>query len=106
MRSEQATAFIERMSKWKTITMLHIITTIFCFLLSPFRALHNCLCKKRLRKQQVLPKYVNEEDSIDAHHHDLQERMGLLSPGLGATDHIVDFKQACYQENDHYFQGA
>ena len=45
--------------------MLHIITSIFCFLISPFRALHNCLFKKRLRKH-VLPKYVNEDDSINA----------------------------------------
>ena len=90
----------------KINTMLHIITTIFCFLLSPFRALHNCLCKKRLRKNLLPTKFVSEEDSINDHHHDLQERMGLLSPGLGAEDHMIDFKQACYQENDHYFQGA
>ena len=86
--------------------MLHIITTVFCFLLSPFRALHNCLCKKRLRKQHVLPKYVNEEDSINAHHQDLQERIGLLNPENSNVDHIVDFKKPCYEEHDYYFQGV
>ena len=86
--------------------MLHIITTVFCFLLSPFRALHNCLCKKRLRKKQVLPKYVNEEDSINAHHQDLQERIGLLNPENSNVDHIVDFKKPCYEEHDYYFQGV
>ena len=90
----------------KSNTMLHIITTVFCFLLSPFRALHNCLCKKRLRKKQVLPKYVNEEDSINAHHQDLQERIGLLNPDNSSVDHIVDFKKPCYEEHDYYFQGV
>ena len=90
----------------KNNTMLHIITTVFCFLLSPFRALHNCLCKKRLRKKQVLPKYVNEEDSINAHHQDLQERIGLLNPENSNVDHIVDFKKPCYEEHDYYFQGV
>ena len=90
----------------KNNTMLHIITTVFCFLLSPFRALHNCLCKKRLRKQHVLPKYVNEEDSINAHHQDLQERIGLLNPENSNVDHIVDFKKPCYEEHDYYFQGV
>ena len=53
-----------------------------------------------------MPKFVNEEDSINAHHHDLQERMGLLDADNSSVDHIVDFKQACYQENDYYFQGV
>ena len=90
----------------KSNTMLHIITTIFCSLLSPFRALNNCLCKKRLRKQHVLPKYVNEEDSINAHHQDLQERIGLLNADNANIDHIVDFKKPCYEEHDYYFQGV
>jgi len=93
----------------KSNTMLHIITTVVCFLLSPFRALYNCLCKKRLRKQKenfLLPKYVNEEDSINAHHQDLQERIGLLNPDNSNIDHIVDFKKPCYEEHDYYFQGV
>jgi hypothetical protein len=54
----------------------------------------------------VLPKYVNEEDSINAHHQDLQERIGLLNPENCNVDHIVDFKKPCYEENDYYFQGV
>ena len=77
----------------KSNIMLHIIKTIFCFLLSPFRALHNWCCKKRLRKY-LLPTKVSEEDLIKAQHNDMHEKVGLLSPDNSSEDHIVDFDQA------------
>ena len=44
--------------------LLHIIKNILCFFLSPFRALHNCLCRKRSRRN-LLP-IVSERDKIKA----------------------------------------
>ena len=77
----------------KSNIMFHIIKAIFCFLLSPFRALHNWCCKKRLRKY-LLPTKVSEEDLIKPQHNDMHEKVGLLSPDNSSEDHIVDFDQA------------
>ena len=70
---------------------------------SPFRALHNCLCKKRLRKNLLPTKFVNEEDKIKAQRHDIQEMVGFLSPDSSGEVQIVDYKQACFQENNEYY---
>ena len=78
----------------KSNIMLHIIKAFFCLLLSPFRALHNWCCKKRLRKY-LLPTKVSEEDLIKPQkHNDIHEKVGLVSPNNPSEDHIVDFDQA------------
>ena len=87
--------------------MLHIITTIVCSLLSPFRAIHNWLCKKRLRKylRLELPIKVSEaslrseEDSIEA------SKQFLSIDNLTKEDRIVNYDRACFQEYDDYVQG-
>ena len=91
----------------KSNIILHIIKTIVSFLLSPFRALHNWLCKKRLRKylRLELPKKVceaslrNEEDSIEA------SKQLLSSDNLTKEDRIVNYDRACFKEYDNYVQG-
>ena len=78
----------------KSNIMLHIIKAFFCLLLSPFRALHNWCCKKRLRKY-LLPTKVSEEDLNKAQqHNDIHKNVGVLSPNNSSEDHIVDFDQA------------
>ena len=73
--------------------MLHIIKffkTIFCFLLSPLRALHNCLFKKRLR-QNLLPTYsVDEDDSINA----------LLPSKVSGVDLMTYYEKICGKKTD------
>jgi len=91
----------------KSNIMLHIIKTIVSFLLSPFRALHNWICKKRLQKylRLELPKKVceaslrNEEDSIKA------SKQLLSSDNLTKEDHIVNYDRTCFQEYDNHVQG-
>ena len=73
--------------------MLHIIKffkTIFCFLLSPFRALHNCLFKKRLRKNLLPIKFVDEDDSINA----------LLPSKVSGVDLMTYYEKICGKKTD------
>ena len=85
--------------------MLHIIKTIVSFLLSPFRALHNCLCKKRLRKN-LLPTKVSEDDLMTYYDKicgkktdsKLSTMVGLLSPdNSGEVQNL--FSRASVHEN-------
>ena len=88
----------------KSNMMLHIIKIIVNSLLSPFRALHNCLCKIRFRKylRLELPKTVceaslrSEEDSIEA------SKQLLSIDNITKEDRIVNFNRACFQEFDDY----
>ena len=84
--------------------ILHMIKIIVSSLLSPFRALHNWVCKQRLRKylRLELPTRVSEvslrseEDSIEA------SKQLLSKDNLTKEDRIVNFDRACFQEYDDY----
>ena len=84
--------------------ILHIIKIIVSSLLSPFRALHNWVCKQRLRKylRLELPTRVSEaslrseEDSIEA------SKQLLSIDNITKEDRIVNFNRACFQEFDDY----
>ena len=88
----------------KSNMILHIIKNIFSSLLSPFRALHNWVCKQRLRKylRLELPTRVSEaslrseEDSIEA------SKQLLSIDNITKEDRIVNFNRACFQEFDDY----
>ena len=88
----------------KSNMILHIIKNIVSSLLSPFRALHNWVCKQRLRKylRLELPTRVSEaslrseEDSIEA------SKQLLSIDNITKEDRIVNFNRACFQEFDDY----
>ena len=84
--------------------MLQIIKNIVSSLLSPFRTLHNWLCKQRLRKylRLELPTRVSEaslrseEDSIEA------SKQLLSIDNITKEDRIVNCDCACFQDYDDY----
>ena len=84
--------------------LLQIIKNIVSSLLSPLKALHNWLCKQRLRKylRLELPTRVSEaslrseEDSIE------YSKQLLSKDNLTKEDRIVNFERACFQEYDDY----
>jgi len=88
----------------KSNMILHVIKNIVSSLLSPFRALHNWVCKQRLRKylRLELPTRVSEaslrseEDSIEF------SKQLLSKDNLTKEDRIVNFDRACFQEYDDY----
>ena len=88
----------------KSNIMLHVIKNIVSLSLSPFRALHNWLCKQRLRKylRLELPTKVSEaslrseEDSIEA------SKQLLSKDNITKEDRIVNYDRACFQEYDDY----
>ena len=91
----------------KSNIMLHIFKTIASFLLSPFRVLHNWLCKIRLRKylRLELPTKVSEA-CLRSEEHSIEASKQLLSKdNFTKEDRIVNFDRACFQEYDDYQGG-
>ena len=88
----------------KSNIMLHVIKNIVSLFLSPFRALHNWLCKQRLRKylRLELPTKVSEaslrseEDSIEA------SKQLLSIDNITKEDRVVNYDRPCFQEYDDY----
>ena len=72
--------------------MLHILKTIFCFILSPFRAIFNCLCRKRFRKY-LLPTKVCEDNKSQCCAKNVENSQSNFQNGNNSSDsHVVDFQ--------------
>merc|ERR1711935_107071 len=72
--------------------MLTILKTIFCFILSPFRAIFNFLCRKRFRKL-LLPTKVSEVNlSAKSQENNSQNQGTPIQNGNSSDTHVVDFQ--------------